>query len=163
MTESISKYQKRNDDYVILDNRNRKKFFDELQDGEIYIEILQKASKLRSYLQNKYYWGGVLSEFVKNGNFDNVNEAHDFFSRRYLRANGIYEECDTIQMQRELSKARVILSTIMRNGILEVHYILSTASLSTKQFNSYMDSIIIDAAQLGIVIKSPEEYYAQAD
>ena len=156
--ESISKYQKRNNDFIVLDNRNRKKFLDSLQDGEIYIEILQKKSKLRTYLQNKYYWGGVLAEFVPN-HFDNVNDAHDHFTYEFLRTSGMYSEEDTKIMQKELSTARKIIKTIMRDNIMVVEYIPSTTSLSTKQFNTYIEMIIMRAAELGVQIKSPEEYY----
>jgi len=156
--ESISKYQKRNNDFIVLDDRNRKKFLDSLQDGEIYIEILQKKSKLRTYIQNRYLWGGVYAEFVPN-HFDNVNDAHDHFTYEFLRTTGMYSEEDTKIMQKELSTARKIIKTIMRDNIMVVEYIPSTTSLSTKQFNTYIEMIIMRAAELGVQIKSPEEYY----
>ena len=158
MNEAISKYQKREDDFIILDNRNRKKFLDELQDGEIYVEILQKKSKLRTYLQNRYLWGGVYSEFVPD-HFQTVNDAHEHFTYEYLRTTGLYTEDDTVAMQKELSTARKIIKSIMKDNILAVEYIPSTTSLSTKKFNNYIEMIKVKAAELGLHIKEPEEFY----
>lgn len=167
MNEAISKYQKRDNDFIILDNRNRKKFLDELQDGEIYVEILQKKSKLRTYLQNRYLWGGVYSEFVKNGNWDRAEFAHHYFTHKYLCHTDTFGKEDTEFMQKQLSKAREILSYrtyyvfkgMEKESKLEVVWIQSTASLSTKEFNNYIEAIKIEAAELGLHIKEPEEFY----
>lgn len=158
MNECISKYQKRSDDFAIIDNSKKRQFLDELSDGEIYIEILQKKSKLRTYLQNNYLWGGIYSEFIPN-HFHGVSDAHEYFTLKHLKRTGMYDENDTEIMQYELSKARKILNVIIKEGIMIVDYILSTTALSTKEFKSYTDIIKVEGSEQGIIFKEPEEYH----
>ena len=166
MNESISKYKKIGNDTIILDERNKSKFLDELQDGETYIEILQKASKLRSYLQNRYYWSGVLKPFTPK-HFHHSNDAHEYFGLQYLKHIDVFEEHETDLMQKLLSKASKIVSNRIfhsfrgneRVSKFEVIWIQSTTTLSTREFNNYIEMIKVDGAELGVEIKEPEEFY----
>ena len=169
MNESVSKYQVREDETIILDNRNEAKFLSQLKDGEVYYKILQKGSKLRTYLQHRYLFGGVYSEFVSNGNFNTVDEAHEYFTEHFLKRTDVFEENETAYMQKCLSKARKIISNQMYHSYcgsevkskLKVVWVQSTTSLTTKEFNNYIEAIKIFGADLGIHIKDPDQYFEQ--
>lgn len=95
--------------------------------GEVEV-IVRKWKKRRSSKQNNYYWGAVIPILCESFGYSD-EEMHEALKWLFLR-----------------NREREKLPTVK-----------STASLSTIEFNNYIDKIILWAGEQGIVIPPPAE------
>ena len=108
------------------------------KEGERIVLTIKKYRKARTDKQNLYYWGGVLDTIVQEIADTTGNDAetlHRTFKYMFL------------------PKQRVMWRGIERKVVP------STTNLDVNEFSEYVNKVIAEAAQLGIVIQSPEEYY----
>lgn len=108
-------------------------------DGRKVSITLKEYKRKRSLNQNNYYWGVVVQRvlvmFRENGNIVDAEQVHDF-----LRAH----------------VARMVTPVVLPDG--EVKNVLrSTASLTTAEFEDYMEQIRAWAAQFNMIIPQPNE------
>ena len=105
--------------------------------GEYQIEI-KPYKKGRSSQSNKYYWGVVLKVF---GDFmgEEPEDLHELFKLRFL-------------------------GTVERNVMGSTLQVAkSTTSLTTKEFNDYIDKIRATAIEMGCHIPDPSEFGLNGD
>lgn len=109
-----------------------------LKDGE-YIMTIEKKKRKRSLNQNSYLFG-VVVEMVWKGLCDLGHEVSKEETHEFLKATFNYKE-------------------IVNEQTGEIYRIpLSTATLSTVEFNEYVERVVRWAAEfLGIVIPMPNE------
>lgn len=114
-------------------------------DGMEFDLVLKEKKKHVSLDTHGYYRGGVLREALKYETFPNWTEdqLHDFFADMYLK---------------EIQIKQIKFSS-GHESIREVPHVISTASLSQKEMNDYIQKVIGWLAVEGIVIHPPEQYY----
>lgn len=98
-----------------------------------YVLSIDKEKKIRSPLQNRYYWGVFLPHLTETGY--TVEELHELFKKMFL------------SKQKRLSK-------FGRRGIQVTR---STTELSTVEFEEYIDKIRAFALDYGYVMPYPNE------
>jgi hypothetical protein len=98
-----------------------------LEGARIHVTVV-KHRNTRSLSQNAYYWGVVIPLLREHCGYDS-DEMHEALKLRFLKS---HEDTDLPSVR-------------------------STASLNTTEFGEYVDDCIRLAAELGVVIPSPEE------
>ena len=169
MNQSISTYRKERGDIVILNDKNRKKFLNELKEGEEYVETLEKGIKLRTHLQNRYFHSGVLGTFVP-GHFQTISDAKDYFCREYLTFTDVFDIPEEIGKRgftkfiieimnsEPLNKRREKPEIDIIGDNLWIKWVKSTKYLSTKETNVFIEQISVRASELGLRIPDPDEF-----
>jgi len=99
------------------------------QDG-FYNLTMKKWGKDRSTRQNAYYWGIVMSLISKEVGHT-AEELHEIFKKMFLPRKVLVFEGK------------------------EYEVVPSTKQLTTKEFNEYLERIIVKASEMGIVIPDP--------
>lgn len=109
----------------------------------------------RSQQQNNYLWGVVYNSFVPE-HFDDPRDVHEYFTQKYLRYEDVVDFNNEKAFKNLLESirkhARLIISHKVVDDKVEIIWIRSTTTLSTKQFGKYVDRIISDAFNLKIAI-----------
>lgn len=101
-----------------------------LSDGE-YVLIVGKVEKQDARtLKQNKYYWGGVLAEIAHFSGHTVDELHEHFKLKYLRTK--------TKPQR----------------------VMSTTELDTEQFANYINNIVQFAAELGIVIMTPEQYYS---
>lgn len=121
---------------------HKKKLFDKYVaslKGLVSIEIKKRRAK-RSLNQNAYYW--KILEIIGDEYGIEKEELHDYFGAEY----------------RSIKK---VLTNKVTGEIFELDFIRSTSSMNKIEFGEYLDKVIAWAANMGIIILSPEEYLNQ--
>lgn len=146
-------------EYIQLSDEKTKEFENDLQDGDEFVRILQKGQKLKTLKQYRYLHGGVLKPFVPN-NFDSIDDAKDYFCYKHLTRTDLFAPEDIEDMTKALNMARRIHSIErLDNDVLAIKWTKSTKFLSTKGLTEFIDLVVIEAAELDIIIQTPKEYY----
>lgn len=117
----------------------------EMLEGKEFVLVLKEKFKKTSLDTHGYYRGGIILECMKYEMFGgwNEDEIHDFFAGMFLT----YKKIKTLKLPDGKISAKEITNTI------------STGSLSQKEMNVFIESVIHWLANQGIVIHTPEEYY----
>lgn len=92
---------------------------------------VEKERGTRSQNQNKYYWGKVLPEIGKHIG-ERVEDLHDIFRSRFLRRKRVW-----------------------RGG--EITMVRSTSELTSDEFAEYLQQIIQEGAELGVVVPDADK------
>ena len=100
--------------------------------------ILKRYTKQRTQNQNAYFFGGVLTPISDSTGHD-VDELFMIFKDMFL---------DPVVTNYRGKKVTLVGGT---------------SELDTVGFGEFIDKVIREAADMGIVIQSPEEYYASFD
>ncbi len=98
--------------------------------------IIKPVTKIRTINQNAYYWGGVLTPISEHTG-DSIEVLHELFKDMFIARQEV--------TWRGIRKK--IPATTKTKDMVE--------------FSEYVDKIIVEASQMGIIILSPEEYYQQ--
>ncbi len=105
--------------------------------GLVSIQIVQRKAK-RSLNQNAYYW--VCLSIIGDELGYTKEEMHGIFGMMYLKEY-----------------------TSITNGktgeIIEIEMIRSTTTLNKVEFGEYLNRIIQWAAEMGVILLTPEEFY----
>ena len=113
-------------------------------EGRKFVEIIEPVVKKPSLDQYGYYRGGILptchsSDFFIH--FDNKDDIHTlYFAKKYL------------------SYTRLVA---LPNERYEVTETRSLADLDREEMKDFIDRVLVECANLGIEVLSPEEYYNQ--
>jgi hypothetical protein len=125
---------------------------DKLKDSEmINIEVLT-PSRYRTNQHNRYMWGVVYKSFVPS-HFQETKQVHDYFADYFLKQTDIIEldSQDFINFINDIkSDASKVLSYRKINGKIEVIWIKSTTSLTSKELTEYINQIKLFGNELGI-------------
>ena len=108
------------------------------KEGEKIVLTIKKYKKPHSDKQRRYYWGGVLEtivEAVSETTGHTKDDLHALFKDMFLSRKKILWR----GVQRELTP--------------------STKTLDITEFSDYVNMVIVEAAQLGVKIQTPDEYY----
>ncbi len=92
--------------------------------------VLRKRKDQRSIAQNAYYWGVVLPVFCEFAGYT-PEEAHEALKAKFLAKPDADPRLPTVR---------------------------STATLSTGEFNEYLERVALLAAEYGLYIPAPGEY-----
>ena len=163
-----SKYQKIDDKIVVLEN-NQAKFFNTLENYEEFITEYIKGDKLKTWKQVKYLFGGVYKAFV-NDVYQDVREAHKELAEIFLIHSNVipFEDIDKqIEIYSKVRSENPILAKdkiqAWRGGLvkqsLKITWVQSVGSLTKKELKHYIDLIVKKAAEIGIDILTPDEYW----
>ena len=104
-------------------------------EGNVVVTVEKLQSK-RSLNQNAYYWGVVLPTIAESTGHA-VDELHEIFKRMFIKKQKV------VYRQKEMLVAA------------------STTRLKKGEFAEYLERIFAEAAGLGIVIPSPDEYFGK--
>jgi hypothetical protein len=119
--------------------------------GQWAVMVLRDEEDIRSNNANKFLWA-CYSYFIPD-NFDSTDEVHEYFTRKFLRRDSLFES-DKTNLQKELEKlrkeARRIISAKIIDDKIEIVWIKSTTRLNKKQFSEYTENVIREGNQLGI-------------
>ena len=107
-------------------------------EGEILLAI-RKKRKRRSLNQNAYLWAIYTQIGLEIGL--HKEEVHAMFGNMYRK-----EHTET---------------TVHSTGeVIRIDYIRSTTSYNKAEFGEYIDKVLQWAAQNGMIVMTPQEYYA---
>lgn len=104
----------------------------QLRQGRRYQAIFKESRPIRSTQQNKLYWLWLTAIAAETGN--DQHDLHEYFGTKYL-------------------PRREVLRELVR---------VSTTTLDTKQFTTYLDHIQAEAGDLGIELVNPEDQRFEA-
>ena len=123
-----------------LANKEVFKRYLKLLDGLVTV-VVKKKRNSRSLPQNSYYWGGVLTTIAYEIGEDDIESLHEYFKNEYL-----------LRVKQVANKKT--------GELTEIKMSRSTTKLDTVQFTEYLDKVVRWAAKMGIIVLTPEEYYA---
>lgn len=111
-------------------------------EGMEFEEIIKKRTRKTTLNQHAYYRGAILPSCYQSEHFsyfDKPDDIHDFyFAKKFL----------------------TITKMINVNGVnKEVKKVISMSEMSDKETSEFIEKVIANCAELGIIILSPEEYY----
>ena len=134
-------------------------------DGQNLEWVVRTPEEIRRLKANRYYWGGVLTEFIP-AIYQTVMEAHEHFTKKYLSKVDVLDLNES-DFEKELSKI-VRLSSRSRNTLkwekvsentVRISWIQSTSTLSKKGFASYINDVIRDGqTENGLEFKPIEQF-----
>lgn len=158
-------------EYLIIEGKKDAELFkSELKDGEKFYLTYEKGERFDIWQQMKYY-RSILNCFIPN-HFNSTKDVHEYFVKKYLENTDVID-MDDIDKNLKLSKIIKNFSQSVKpifnerivyvgNKIekvrLQITWYKSTASLTTKQFTNFIENIIREGSNLGIIILSSEEY-----
>jgi len=113
-------------------------------EGKEFVEVLKEKYKKVSLDTHGYYRGGVVKECMGYEIFGGWDEddLHAFFASEFLR------ETKVLPLSKDDAVHQAPITAIR-----------STASLSQREMNEFVEKVIRWLANEGIVIHTPEEYY----
>jgi hypothetical protein len=128
---------------IFKDEAFYQKNIDALEGKEFEIVMKEKHKKV-SEDTHAYYRAGIIEECLKYEIFGgwNKEEVHAHFARMFL--SYLVEE-------KHLVDGEVLFLTVKKTE--------STADITQKEMNEFVDNVIQWCAEQGIVILSPEQYY----
>jgi hypothetical protein len=134
-------------------------------DGETLEWCLRSPEEIRRLKANRYYWGGVLSEFVPKV-FTSTHEAHEYFTNKHLSHVDVLDlredNFETVlneivrkssRSRRTVKYERIDLDTV------RITWVESTAILSKRDFKKYVDLVILEGqVEFGLEFEPIEKF-----
>lgn len=114
-------------------------------EGMEFEEIIKKRTRKPSLDQYAYYWGVILP----------ICHLHEMFSH-YPKSDDIHEDYFGEMF---LSYTKII--TLPNGEKRQKTSIRSMPDLSADEVGKFIQKVVMECANLGIEIKTPEEYYSQ--
>jgi len=102
---------------------------------KVYL-IVKPVNKIRTLNQNAYYWGGVLAPIADHTGYS-PEDLHELFKEMFIGR----QEVTWRGVKRKIPT--------------------TTTTKTTTEFSDYVNKIIVEAGEMGIVILSPDEYLQQ--
>lgn len=131
--------------------RNGVKYYDnpdlyrqQLQEleGKRFIEVIKEKHKTPSRGQYGYYRGGILATCHSSemfAHFDTKDDIHtNYFAPKFLS---------------------YVVQVRIKNERYEIKKVRSLTELSEKEMAMFLERVIADCAELGIIVLTGEEYY----
>ena len=131
-----------------------------------------KGVKFDTFQTMKYYRSGVLGSFVPE-NFNHPEEAHEYFVKKFLKQVDVIDILDpdkdkllarimnnSSEAVRPTFQEKLIYHGSKLSGVrLKITWYKSTASLTQKQFNQYINDVIVfGETELGIEVQDSKEW-----
>lgn len=111
-------------------------------EGQEFEEIIKKRTRKTTHSQFDFYRGIILPICYQQecfSHYDKPDDIHDdYFADKFLS----YTKTVTLPDGRKVEKKRTI----------------STSSLTVEEMSKFIEKVIIDCAELGIIIKDPQAY-----
>ena len=121
---------------------------------------LKPEEEVRRLKANRYLFGSVYREFIP-GHFQNVNDAHEYYTEKFL---SVHDELDLDdpnflkELNRIQKLARKILKYEVNENIVILDWVKTTTKLTKKQFYEYTNLVILDGQERGIEFTPIDQY-----
>jgi hypothetical protein len=150
---------------LLAEDRIKVREFYSKRAGQTCEWLLRDEQEIRSLIVNRFHWGAILPNFCPD-NFDTPEDAHAYFTGRYLLQQDIIdirEDVFSLTLAKIVKYASRSRNTIVKEQIddytFKITWIRSTSTLTKKMFTDYINKIILfGQTELGLSFESLENY-----